>query len=176
MTDLALIWNADTFTADLALRNGALVTDDGLRSAVLISLFTDGRAADDDSLPEEGDDRRGWWGDTQASNGGAGPGVDAGSAQDTNRIGSLLWLLHRSKITRPVINQAREAAEAALDWLVRDAVASAVRVAVTASGHTMQIAVEIDRPSGPTRQRFDFVWDASVHSLSLESRGSSDAV
>lgn len=170
MTDLALVWDADNFTGDLLLQGGALTMDDGLRSAVLISLFTDARAADDETLPQDGGDRRGWWGDTQARI----AGVDAGTAQDRNRIGSLLWLLHRSKITSAVMMQAKEAAEAALEWLVRDGVASAVRVVVSASGHTMQIAVELDRPTGPTRQRFDFAWDASTHSLINES--ASDAL
>lgn len=62
MTDIALHWDAVLNCADIALKNGALDTDDGLRTAILISLFTDARALDDDVLPAP-EDRRGWWGD-----------------------------------------------------------------------------------------------------------------
>lgn len=164
MTDLALVWNADSFTGDLLLSGGRLASDDGLRTAILISLFTDARAADDAVLPEDGDDRRGWWGDALAE--GAGP--DAGTARDPDRIGSLLWLLARSKITDRVIAQAHHTCHEALAWLVRDGVAAAVRVFVEAQGSRLAIAVELDRPSGPGRQRFDFTWEASTNALSIE--------
>lgn len=168
MTDLALVWNADALAADLLLGNGQLATDAGMRTAILISLFSDARAADDEELPEAGGDRRGWWGDAFARE--ARP--DAGTARDVNRIGSLLWLLSRSKITTRVLTQAQQACEEALAWLVRDGIASAVRVVVMAQTRTgqqtpdlMAIAVEIDRPGGPNRQRHDFTWEASTATI-----------
>ncbi|MFO6448906.1 phage GP46 family protein [Erythrobacter sp. NE805] len=172
MTDLALVWNADAMAADLLLANGQLATDDGMRTAILISLFTDARAADDEALPEDGGDRRGWWGDAYARD--ARP--DAGTARDRSRIGSLLWLLSRSKITAQVLAQAKQACDDALAWLVRDGIAAAVRVVVEAQVRTGQqtpdllaIAVEVDRPGGPGRQRFDFVWEASTATLAATS-------
>lgn len=171
MTDLALAWNADTLSADLLLGNGQLATDAGMRTAILISLFTDARAADDEDLPEAGTDRRGWWGDAYAKD--ARP--EAGTSRDSNRIGSLLWLLSRSKITSQTMLQAQQACEDALAWLVRDGIASAVRVVVMAQTRagqrvpdTLAIAVEIDRPSGPNRERHDFTWDASRSALTAE--------
>ena len=164
MTDLRLAWSADRFAADLAIEGGRLATDDGLRTAILISLFTDARAPDDAELPETGGDRRGWWGDTQARPEFAG-GPDAGSATDRNRVGSLLWLLARAKALPRVLAQAHQACEEALDWLVRDGVARAVRVVVEQQGDRMAIGVEIDRPIGPDRQRFDYTWDASTGAI-----------
>ncbi|WP_086733835.1 phage GP46 family protein [Erythrobacter colymbi] len=168
MTDLALVWNADAIAADLLLANGRLATDDGMRTAILISLFTDARAADDETLPEAGGDRRGWWGDAYARD----LRPDAGTARDVNRIGSLLWLLSRSKITARTLAQAKQACEEALAWLVRDGIASAVRVVVEAQARPGQaspdllaIAVEIDRPGGPNRQRHDFTWEASTATI-----------
>lgn len=168
MTDLALVWDADAIAADLLLGSGRLATDDGMRTAILISLFTDARAADDETLPEAGGDRRGWWGDAYARE----LGPDAGTARDVNRIGSLLWLLSRSKITARTLTQATQACEEALAWLVRDGIASAVRVVIEAqvrpgqsTPDLMAIAVEIDRPSGPNRQRHDFTWDASTATI-----------
>lgn len=168
MTDIALVWDADAMAADLLLGSGRLATDDGMRTAILISLFTDARAADDETLPEPGGDRRGWWGDAYARE----LRPDAGTARDVNRIGSLLWLLSRSKITARTLTQANQACEEALAWLVRDGVASAVRVVIEAQVRTgqqtpdlMAIAVEIDRPGGPGRQRHDFTWDASTATI-----------
>lgn len=183
MTDLALVWNADAAAADLLLGNGQLATDAGMRTAILISLFSDARAADDEQLPEAGGDRRGWWGDAFARD--ARP--DAGTARDANRIGSLLWLLSRSKITARTLAQAQQACAEALAWLVRDGIASAVRVVVEAQMRPGQaasssaaignqgapdmlaIAVEIDRPGGPNRQRHDFTWSASTATITAIS-------
>lgn len=163
MTDLALAWNADTFAADLLLSGGTLATDDGMRTAILISLFTDARASDDAALPEDGDDRRGWWGDQFA----AGAGPDAGTADDRNRIGSLLWLLGRAKVTTGNLQLARQSAEAALGWIVRDRLAAAVSVEVEAQRiegvrQRLAIGVKLDRPKGPNRERYDFTWEASI--------------
>ena len=62
MTDIALSWDNAAWRADIGLARGDLATDDGLRTAVLISLFTDAPARDDDPLPAPGY-RGGWWGD-----------------------------------------------------------------------------------------------------------------
>jgi len=149
MTDLALRWDNALFQADLALDFGKLATDDSLRTAVIISLFSDARAESDDPLPDAGGDRRGWWGDAFA---GGGRG-----------IGSRLWLLDREKITREVVGRARDYAREALQWLVDDGVASAVSVDAEAQPPAvLAIGVTIDRPGGPARQRFDFVWEATA--------------
>ena len=154
MTDIALAWDAENFCGALAIGAGAVRLDDGLRTAILISLFTDARAPAGAMLPEDGDDRRGWWGDDLAADGSAAGTRDA--------IGSTLWMLRRAKVTPITINQAREATSAALGWLLRDGVASALSVEVEAQGQTLAIGVVIDRPEGPARQRFDFAWDAST--------------
>ena len=60
-----------------------------LVAAVVIALCTDRRAKPDDVLPDpDNDDRRGWWGDT-----------DAEEIWEGWPIGSRLWLLERAKIT-----------------------------------------------------------------------------
>lgn len=149
MTDIALLWDAEAFAGDIAVREGAIVIDDGLRTAILISLFSDARAAADEPLPTAGGDRRGWWGDAFSA-----PG---------NGLGSKLWLLARSKITPQVIARARDHARAALAWLIEDGVAKSIEVeAVALAPGTLAIGVAIERPSGPGRQRFDFTWNAST--------------
>lgn len=146
MTDAALFWSDETFSADLALVGGDLQSEAGLRTAVIISLFSDRRARDDDPLPQDGADRRGWWADIAASD-----------ADD--QIGSRLWLLSREKQTPQVVARAREYALEALGWMVRDRVALSVEIEarISAPG-VLGLAVFITRPDGPGRERFDFVW------------------
>lgn len=112
MTVLALSWNADTQQAELVEAEDTLET--WLRSAVIMSLFTDARATAD----EEPDitERRGYWGDIDLD------GDDS--------LGSKLWLHRRSKLTNDVANTVRDEAQAALDWLVEEGHVSALVVTV----------------------------------------------
>lgn len=165
MTDLALRWDPDRQAADLVFEAGALATHDGLRGAILISLFSDSRAPDAAELPEAGGDRRGWWGDAVPPDVGA---ALTARADPRNFIGSLLWLLHRSKVTTAVLQRARQHAAEALDWLLRDRIAGALAVEVEAQAQAagearqrLAIGVTLTRPDGPDRERFDFVWEAS---------------
>jgi phage gp46-like protein len=146
MSDLALTWDEALARADVTLAGGDLLLDGGLRTAVIISLFTDRRAETDDVLPEAGADRRGWWGDVQARDG-------------RGRIGSRLWLLKREKRTPETVARAREYAEEALAWLIEDRVARRVEVTteITPEGW-LAWSIVIERPEGPDRDRFDFVW------------------
>ncbi len=152
MTDLALRWDNDLFGADLALSGPALATDDGLKTAIIVSLFTDARARDDDPLPAPGD-RRGWWGDSAPKIRG-------------DRIGSRLWLLYREKRLQSVLNRGRDYAQEALAWLVEDGIAQSVTVVTEALGEDiLAIGVEIVRPGTTQRQRFDFTWEKTADAI-----------
>lgn len=143
--DVALLWDNETWQADLALRGGDLAADDSLQTAVIVSLFTDRRARPDDVLPQGGADPRGWWADMLAEEG--------------EQIGSRLWLLSREKQTPETVARAREYAEEALAWLVREGVAELVEVeASILRAGVLGLAIWISRPGGPDRQRFDYVW------------------
>lgn len=147
MTDLALIWNVDLGAGDLAVVDGGLQTEEGLRTAVLVSLFTDRRARADDALPADDGDRRGWWG-------------DAAPATAGDQLGSRLWLLAREKRLTAVLARARDYCDEALAWMIEDGVARAVTVEVEAQGAVLAIAVEILRPDG-ARSRFETAWSAT---------------
>ena len=41
MTDIRAVFYGDKMVADFALQTGALLADDGLQTAIVISLFTD---------------------------------------------------------------------------------------------------------------------------------------
>lgn len=114
---LAIDWNNELMSGDLVVGGSGLGRDDSLRTAVLLSLFSDARARADDPLPD-GSDRRGWVGDALAD--------DAG-----DRFGSRLWLLAREKQTEETRRRAEDYAREALDWLIEDRLA--VRIDVTAT-------------------------------------------
>jgi phage gp46-like protein len=149
MSDCALIWNADRCAADLGVKANDLTPDDGLETAVMLSLFTDRRAEDSDVLPDAEPNRRGWWGDAVPVVGG-------------DRFGSRLWLLSRSKQTPDVLGRAEQYAREAVAWLVEDRVAESVDVvAEFVQRGTLGIAITINRPkTDPVQYRFNLAWSA----------------
>lgn len=145
MADIATVWLTDR--ADWQVAGPSLLADDGLQTAVLISLFTDRLAELDDALPEGAAGRRGWWGDAYAATAG-------------DRIGSRLWLLARSKQLPQVLRQAEGYASQALQWLVDDGVASAVDVsAERVRDGVLGLLVTVTRNAAPVQRfRFEAFW------------------
>jgi phage gp46-like protein len=151
MTDIALTWNAAEGRADLALAGGDLLLDQGLRTAVIISLFTDGLARGDDDLATaiggNGEDRRGWWGDLPV--GGETP----------RRIGSRLWLLRRAKATEGTRLRAVTMIREALAWMLQDGVVDRIEVeAVLAGTPPDRLLVTLTLRRGAVSDRFDLPW------------------
>jgi phage gp46-like protein len=157
MTDIALGFDAASMAGDLTLSDGLLSTDDGLRTAIIISVFTDARARVDDEIPDGTTNRRGWWADRVA------PASRAGTSQGgrkPDRIGSRMWLLSREKQVPAVLARAKEYLTEALQWLLDEGVATQVVVStwVERTG-VLGWKAEITRPDGTTETfRFDYVW------------------
>ena len=157
MTDVRTYYSADLMAADLGLTGGLLAGDDGLETAVVLSLFSDRRANPDDVLPDDGGSRRGWWGDLV-------PATVDGAAAEGDRFGSRLWLLAREKQLPDVLIRARDYAAEALAWLIEDGVAERVEVeAVIVRAGVLGLAVTIVRPRGRAVEfRFDYAWTAQA--------------
>jgi phage gp46-like protein len=150
MSDIGLTWEDDQGAADFTAEENDLVLDDGLETAILLSLYLDRRADAGDVLPS-GTDRRGWWGDSLPRVAG-------------DKIGSRLWLLDRAKETTETLQRAEEYIREALAWLVEDRVADKIEAAVSfpARGQRRD-AVSIYRPGGQVvNYRFDHAWAAQV--------------
>lgn len=149
MSDIALRWNV--YAADVAIEANDLATDEGLETAVILSLFTDRRAESTDPLPDGHVDRRGWWGDVFP----AVPG---------DRIGSRLWLLGRETQRPAVLERAEGYAREALQWLLDDRVAAAVTVTATfPRAGMLGIAVTVTRPSADVvTYRYTAAWDGQA--------------
>lgn len=138
--------------ADLALHEGDLLLEDGLRTAVVVSLFSDARAEAKDPLPPEETSRHGWWPD------------EAG-----DRFGSLLWLLRREKVTTSTVERARQYARAALQWMVEEGIAERIEVEASVRD-TFTIGLTIRLHRGRARRWAD-LWDATDRELQASAEG-----
>jgi phage gp46-like protein len=142
MTDIALLLSDTGF--DIGIDGTDLRTDSGLRNAVILTLYTDCRAANDDVLPDGTDDLRGCWMDMF----------------DDHIEGSRLWLLSREKETSDVLQRASEYAEEALLWLIDSGVATAIAVTAEWAGRgVLALGVVITLPNNTT---FDDVFNYSL--------------
>jgi phage gp46-like protein len=151
-------WALNATGTDLAAENGLL-------SAILMSLATDRLANDDDVIPDGSGDRRGTWMDDTLD----------GSAP-TDRMGSRLWLLTRVKATSQVLNDAIFYCEEALQWMIDGQVAAAVTVTgqydpvnVGVIVLTIVIAQNGAPGSKPVSQRYQALWNSTTAELSVTS-------
>jgi phage gp46-like protein len=152
MSDAALVWFP--FGADININNGDLSPDNGLATAVMISLLTDARAPDLSLLPDGENELRGWWGDI-----------------DDFKTGSLLWLINREKTLPGVAVRAREACINALEWLREEEIAEKVEVsAQIVKPLGLEIIIKIHRG---TSRRYSYLWDAIVNyeSITVQNTG-----
>ncbi len=130
---------------DLQRDGGNFLTDDGLETAVHISLLTNRRADPGDVIPG-GSDPMGWWGDVDEDDG--------------YFIGSKLWLLSGAKLTPSNLRIAAVYSRDALQWMVDDGVADLIEtVAERLADGVLGFQVRIHRPTDPADRWVEF-WTA----------------
>ena len=116
---------------NIELTENDVVVDNGLNTAVYISLFTDIRV-DDNSLLDDKADKRGYWGDVF----------------DEKPMGSKLWLLAREKKLNAVLEKAKTYCVEALKWLIDDGIAKKITINTEAvDGNILGIEVIIQKPT-----------------------------
>lgn len=143
MSDIALVLKDNCF--DLNIVDNDLEADKGLETAVALSLFTNKRV-EEEELPDLETDRQGWWGDMF-------PQVDL------DKIGSRLWTIERSKRTTETLRRSEELCKEALNWMLEDGLASAIKVnSEYNSDKHLIINIEISRPEKES-ERFSVLWD-----------------
>lgn len=155
-SDIKILWDDELIEGDLGFQNEDLVREDGLSTAVIMSLFTDRRAEDDDILDDQ-DDKRGWWGDRLENEGE--------DIESFHQIGSRLWIIERASTTNANLQKAKIFIEEALEWLVEDGVAESVDVVVERQGRPetaiLSFSVTIYKSDGTTEAlTFDDVWNS----------------
>jgi phage gp46-like protein len=108
MADVRTAWSLETapLRGDWLIDPPGLAADHDLETAVILSLFTDALAREDDVIPDLTDDRRGWWGNWESP--------------EALELGSRLWLLSREKSTEETRRRAEEYAAEALAWMLDD--------------------------------------------------------
>jgi phage gp46-like protein len=143
MSDIGLILENNCF--DLKVENGDLVADNGLETAVSISLFTERRVSDEE-LPDLEYNKRGWWGDVFPE-------------QDQDQIGSRLWTIDRSKVLTETLRRSEELCKESLIWMQEDGIADEIKIeSIYNENNNMITTIQITRPDEQT-ERFSVLWD-----------------
>ena len=136
------------YSNDIKIQNGILDLDNGLQTAIYISLFTDRRIGEDDEIPDRSNDRRGYWGD----------------ALEDEPLGSFLWTLDREKITTSLLNKIDTYSKDALNWLIEDGIASEINTIVERDSKNIEqinIEIQIIKPDEKSESyRYSLNWEA----------------
>lgn len=146
---LRMSWDNSAQRADLVMTDGGLATDEGLGTAVLLSLFSDAAAQQGDEVPAS--DRRGWWGDRFST-----------AAEDV--WGSRLWTLDRAVPSQEALRRTEDFARESLAWLVEDGVAERIEAIAAREGERRFVRVEVWRPAD-LAPSWSHVWE--VHSNAI---------
>ena len=132
---------------DIKIEPTGIVADDGLETAVYISLFTDQRCDVEEIPLFETTGQRGWWGDLL-------------SEVDGDRIGSKFWLLKREKTLPQTLQKFIDYAKFSLQWMIEDGIAEDVVVdAEFLRQGVMKMTIQIKKPDGLS-VIFSVAWDA----------------
>lgn len=121
---------------------------DGIKSALAVSFFTDRRQPFSGNEPKAPDDRRGWWGDTTLE-----PG---------DRIGSRLWMLARSPmISKRIIPDAEAMLKESYKWMLEDGVVDSMKISVSRlDNYTLGFSITVKKPNDTKTSKYDFLWRA----------------
>lgn len=153
---MAILINGELLEGDLIDLGEAFAPDAGLETEVIISLFTDRRARDDDILPDPNStDKRGWWGDLV-------------SKIQNDEIGARQWLLERSKTEQQVLILTKSFVKEALQWMIDDGVAIKIDVEVERLGAVpnsiLAYAAKIHKSDGTIiALNFDDKWNNQLN-------------
>jgi len=150
LSDLALTLVDGGSGIDLAFTSdgSSLLRDNGLETAVLISLFTDQRVAESE-LPPGHKSKKGWWGDAFLEK----PG---------DKIGSKIWTFARGKLLPETAAAIQVRARQALEWMIEDGVALTVDVVATLRQEGfIEIVIQIARPDAED-DKFTLFWDGQA--------------
>lgn len=143
---IALVYSNLAQRADLSRAAGMnLDTDEGLETAVVVSLFTDDRAQESDDI-DPIQSPGGWWG--------------AKYLDQPGGLGSRLWLLRRRPLTEDSMVLCSKYAQDALQWMIEAGVASDVSASTSLYARVRNaatLAVNITRP-GKLGPRFSKAW------------------
>lgn len=156
--DIRFVHNSRDGYGDILLADRDFDRDAGFETAVTITMGTDQRAQNEDSLPDDGGYKGGWWGD----------GVPV---VPEDRIGTRLWLLRRSKGIGGVIADARKFITEGFQWMIDDGIIETLNIDIERSDEesnkagdsVLKIDLEFIRPGGQdVFYTFYYNWQAQI--------------
>ena len=147
--------------ADQVESRGGLRAEQALHTATMLLLFTDARASADVALPDDGGDRRGWWGDSIRLEG-----------EPQQPLGSLIWLeVERAALNEDTARRVEDAAAEALAVLAgQGAVArTEITTEIRRGQGFLGLCVQHFSQSGALvyDQRFDVLWQQTLNAAPM---------
>lgn len=142
---------------EIAKKGGDFDTVDGFETAILVSLFTNARRDESDiSNPLN---RGGWIGNWR-------------TAKRPRELGGLCWTVEHERLTREVLNIARENAKNALAWMIDDGLCRNVEVMTEPQNQSkIQYNIAITSRDG-IKYDYIYLWDktdAFTHSTTFNA-------
>lgn len=158
--DIVLTWDMNLQGCKMIFASNDVVTSQSLLTPVLVSIFTDARAAADDILPDPQDiDRRGSWMD------------ETNIDKPNDAIGSRLWLLEREKATDENALRAKMYIEESLKWMLEEGICSLLKVETeiqwpSQNTPVLAFSVAIQKPDGTKESyKFEAEWRATANAI-----------
>jgi phage gp46-like protein len=127
---------------------GDFETTAGLGTAILVSLYTDGRA--DGSRIAIPDMRRGWWGNLFSN--------VVGSVQ----IGSLIWLLDQTSNTQEALNFLIDQCNLCLNWIITNNYASTINITGISTLNQLGVLISFSYPNNTMREYILNIWNNTI--------------
>jgi len=145
INDFALEFSPTKGFFDLVIEDSDFKTERDLKTAILISLFLDGRSELDDHIPN--------------SRGGA---VDSLNKDDETLTGSKIWLTINRKLTNQTLTDIELYAISSLEWIKNKKIASEIEVEASFLDKALgriSLIIRLTEPNGNIPREFVFSWD-----------------
>jgi phage gp46-like protein len=131
-------------TFDIEFENGDFKSTTGLDTAIIMSLFVDKRASQDEI--SEPSLRRGWQGNELNND-------------SDYEIGSKLFLLDQSRATQKTVNNAESYASDGLSHFIQDGIAKKIDVSGESSGSNVTLNIEFTRDENQVDSKQYMLWE-----------------
>ena len=132
---------------DLAIENGDFKNQDGMDTALNVSLFTDARATREQVVVPE--NRRGWLGNIV-------------SEVAERQLGGYLWLTEQRRLTQDTLNEVVDYCRKSLVWLLEDNVCLGLEVTGAIVPRTgIALNVDITARNGATDSHYFPLWEVT---------------
>ncbi len=146
MTDIAITWDEQNCRGDWSMAGGDLASGSDLQTAILVSMFTDGRVDDYVApAPAGAPDRRGCWTDTYTG----------------WQIGSRLWTRKRLVKNQQTLTLIEGDVQDCLNWLITAGVVARFDISTAWINRTMiGTSIVANMPAAdPQNFQFQWVWN-----------------